>query len=841
MSVQGLARVLGCVAVILLVLAGAIGSPSPALAQSSADLFQKVFGAKAKPKAQTFRAPVKFLIYELGLAQVTVGGTDDPVLINKADLRTALEKVLIDAALTVYDGLETQNETISPQQIAATTISVRYDAATLSLDLEIPWDLMRVLDISLVPERVAPPEPLTPPRISAIVNLRGGFDATWDEALDRQETPVFNGLMEGALNLGGTVFEAEADFTSSAEDRLRLLRMRLFRDAVERRRRFAFGDVDVPVSGLQGAPRIVGLSAFRNFDLQPERPFRPRGSQLVTLERETVVDVLTAGRVIETFALTPGRYRLTDLPLSVGANDYDIRLTDDLNQVETIRLSLFFDPALLGAGQSDFGYAFGFESRADGAYQSVDRERWVLSGFHRQGVSDSLTLGAGLQLARRRFNLGGEIGVAGALGNISLLSDWSRVGPADGVSSALQWDVPGLGRSAQALEIDFGLTAGYTSRRYAPFDADPDPQPDNERLADAGARLAVAIGDAWGVSVNGQTRFLRTGAWETGLSGSLRNSFAAGASLDLLSSLTLREGRSEMVVGLGVSFALGRSHAGDLSASWPDGTYRAAWTRRPRRPVRDWTGGVTYQYNEEIQSAEAVARFVDQRGEADLRLAGTLRETSDAGENGGDSAGDTGTVRTTIGAGLGIVYAGGVVGVGRPVTGSFALVRRHANFSETEIVVNPAQEAFLARSDGLGPLVVPGLSDYVLQQIQLDAPDLAVGQDLGDTRPFMRPRARSGILVQAGTAASVILMAQLVDAAGTPHALKAGTLTRTDRDDTAKALTFFTNRDGRLVMDGLTPGTYRITLVLPGRPETTLTIKADELGVVRAGTIEVSR
>ncbi|MGF1454959.1 MAG: hypothetical protein ACFB6R_06225 [Alphaproteobacteria bacterium] len=808
--------------------------PTPALAQSPADLFQKAFGAKAKPKAQTFQAPVKFLIYELGLADVTVEGGGGPVMIDKADLRAALEQVLLETALGAFDALEDQDGKVSPQEIAATTIAVRYDPATLSLDLDVPWELLRVLDISLAPDRLEPPDPLSPAPVSAIVNTRGVFDAAWDSAQERQDPVAFSAAMDAALNVAGTVFEAEADYASAAQDRFRLLRMRIFRDAVLRRRRFAFGDVDVPVTGLQGAPRIVGLSASRNFDLQPERPFQPRGSQLITLERDTVIDVLAGGRVIETFALSPGRYRLTDLPLSVGGNAFDIRLTDDLNRVETIGLSLFFDPALLGAGEKDFGYAIGFESRADGAYQSVDRERWVVSGFHREGLTDALTLGASLQAARRRLNIGGEIGVAGPFGNLSMLGDWSGVGPMDGVSGAVQWEVPGIGLFARAIDLDLGLTAGYTSRRYAAFDADPDPQPDNDAMVDAGVRLAAAIGTTWALSVSGQAGLQRTGARESALSASLRNTFAGGINVDFLANLDTRAGRSEALFALGLSFTLGRSHAGDVSASWPEATYRASWSRRPSRPVRDWTAGLTYQYNNDLQSTDATLRYVDQRGEADLRLTGSRLSPGD-GETGGRQSG-----RVTGGAAASLVYADGTVGLGRPVANSFALVRRHPALSGTDVFVNPAEDAYLARSDGLGALVVPGLSDHVLQQIRLEAPDLAVGQDLGDDRPFLRPRARSGLLVQAGTTASVVLMAQLVDATGAPHALKAGSLIRTDGSQPVEARSFFTNREGRLAMDGLSPGAYRITLVVPGRPEAVLTIGAEEAGLVRAGTIEVA-
>ncbi len=814
------------------ILALALLAPLDAKAQSASDLFQKVFGAKAEPAAQSFKAPVKFLIYELGLAEVTVRGPADPILVSKADLREALAQVLVADALSVFDDIEAPEGTVSPAQLASAQITLTYDPVSVALGLDVPWDLLKVLDISLAPPRLKPPAPLRPKSISTVINLRGGVEVSWDETLPVQPPAAFTAQAEAAFRVFGPVLEAEADYRSDAEQSARLLRLRLFHDAVASRLRVQAGDITVATAGLQGAPRLVGVAAAREFDVQPERPFRPRGSRLVTLERPSVVDVLTGGRIIDTFSLAPGRYRITDLPLQVGANDFDLRITDDRDSRQLLRLALFFDPGLLGAGERDFGAALGFESRADDAYQSVDTERWAISGFHRQGITDALTLGAGVQAARSRLNLGGQIGVATRAGNLGMLAEWSRAGPEDGASAALQWDLPSLARRALGAEIDLGVTAGYTSRRYVGFSTDPAPDPRNDEAFDVAGRVSTVLNEAWGLNLTGRGAFERSGARESDFSFSVQRSFGTGVTMDLLSGLGVRAGAGEASLGLALSFAFGARHTADVSASWPDDIYRARWSRRPRRPVRDWSAGLGYTRAGQSDTVDLDSRFVDQRGEASLLVSAT-RAAPDAPEGGPRPT----RGRASAALGFSLAGAGTSLGMGRPVTGSFALVRRHPGLSDTPIVVNPADDAYLARTDGLGPLVVPGLNDHALQQINLDAPDLAIGQDLGDARPFLRPAARSGLVVTAGTGASVILMARLVGADGAAYSLKAGTLTRLDGPAAGEEHSFFTNRDGQLAVDGITPGRYRVGLAILGHPQTDIEIAEDEAGIVRAGTL----
>ncbi len=804
-------------------------------AQSQQDLFSKVFGAKQTPKEQRFRAPIDFLIYELGLVSVVVKGEKDPVLVDKQELRQALEKVVVKPALEAFDTLETTDGMIPTTEVSDAGFTLVYEPASLSLALDIPWELQSVHDVSLAASVATVPDSLGPAPTSAILNLRGSFDITRDEALVEQSDPTFALNMDGAFRLQGAVLEAEADVSSDLESGAQLLRLRLFYDHVPSRLRLEAGDVEIATTGFQSVPRILGIAAAREFDLQPDRPFRPRGSRMLIIERDSVIEVIANGRVIDTFPLSPGRYRITDLPLNVGGNDFTIRITDDLGQEESVDLSLFFDPGLLGQGEQDYGYAIGFETRVDGAYQSVDTDRWVLSAFHRQGVSDALTLGVSGQSARRRLNLGGQVGLASRLGNIDVLTEWSLASERTGTTVTLQWEKPNVIDPASGWNVDFGLSASYTSALYVPFDPEPLTPEENEQAFDTAVRLAYGFPGGWLFSVTGEQEFDRDGGRDTGVTTGLRKDFAFGASVDFFSTLTNQEGIVDHIASIGLSFPLGPRHTVESGAAFPDRSYRASVTRRPRRAVNDWTGTFTASGSETEDVLDANGRYIAQRGEIDVQLTETFQKPNGVTRMDRDLR-----HRAAVTLGTSLLYAGGSVAVGRPVVNSFALVRRHPNLSTLPITVNPEADAYLARSDGLGPLVIPNLSDYVLQQIRLEAPDLKVGQDLGDERPFIRPGARSGVVVTAGTDASVILTARLVDGEGAPHALKAGDLVRLDDQEAKEPVSFFTNRRGRIAIEGLKPGRYRLSLYLNPRVDLEIEIAPDETGLFRAGIIMVT-
>ena len=185
-----------------------------------------------------------------------------------------------------------------------------------------------------------------------------------------------------------------------------------------------------------------------------------------------------------------------------------------------------------------------------------------------------------------------------------------------------------------------------------------------------------------------------------------------------------------------------------------------------------------------------------------------------------------------------LVFAGGHVGVSRPVSDSFALVVPHENLEDHEIGLNPNQGGYLAEVDWMGPAVLPDVGSYEYNTVVVEVPELPYGYDLGDETPTVFPRLTSGALVVVGTDATVLLGGTLVDNLDQPLALQAGEVRRVD-DAGAVPAQFFTNRAGKFRIDGARPGDYVVRLyALPGL-EFGIAIPPDAEGLYDVGTLVV--
>ncbi|NEQ53603.1 MAG: hypothetical protein F6K11_26295 [Leptolyngbya sp. SIO3F4] len=144
----------------------------------------------------------------------------------------------------------------------------------------------------------------------------------------------------------------------------------------------------------------------------------------------------------------------------------------------------------------------------------------------------------------------------------------------------------------------------------------------------------------------------------------------------------------------------------------------------------------------------------------------------------------------------------------------------------------------MAQANRLGPAVL-SIAPYNLTQVSLDAPDLSLGEDLGQTSYQLLPTYRSGTLITTGTEATVFLRGVLVNENQEPVTLQQGWIESLS-DSHWPIVEFFTNRTGRFVAAGLRPGTYRLSL--SGNDSKTLEFEISEQqeGNIDIGTLQLS-
>lgn len=98
-----------------------------------------------------------------------------------------------------------------------------------------------------------------------------------------------------------------------------------------------------------------------------------------------------------------------------------------------------------------------------------------------------------------------------------------------------------------------------------------------------------------------------------------------------------------------------------------------------------------------------------------------------------------------------IIFADGHFGWSRPVSNSFALVIPNKKLRDQLIGITLSGDSYTARVDRLGSAVVPELQPYKISNIQVDAPNLPLGYDLGPAAYKLLPSYKSGTLIRIGS------------------------------------------------------------------------------------------
>ncbi|MDA1132456.1 MAG: hypothetical protein O2905_04435, partial [Proteobacteria bacterium] len=253
------------------------------------------------------------------------------------------------------------------------------------------------------------------------------------------------------------------------------------------------------------------------------------------------------------------------------------------------------------------------------------------------------------------------------------------------------------------------------------------------------------------------------------------------------------------------------------------------WRRIPDHPVGD------------------VAAFVGTtRSPAERNISADISHTGARGQI-GFSASATDPRNPAVGnrraagvrLGTALVYADGAFGIGAPVRDAFAIVTAHPALAGHRIRVNPdSDDAGDAEINRLGPAVLPGLVPYRVQRIVFDGRSLPVGRTLGAGEAWVAPGYKAGTRVEVETAATVLLTAVILDENGAPVALAGGRIDKPGDAAFAPVLTF-TNRAGRMTLEGLAAGAFELNLVShPGRP-IGIEIPADAEGIFDAGLMRL--
>lgn len=630
----------------------------------------------------------------------------------------------------------------------------------------------------------------------------------------------FSGQFNSFLNVHGLVFENLSYYQSHQEPLWLRGDTRVVKDFEKHMIRAQVGDVYPNIQGFMVARPLGGVNIARNFSLNPYRLPYPTGNQNFTLRSRSLVKYFLNSVLVKTEYLPPGNYSAKDIPLNNGLNTIVIEATDDLGQTQIFTFRASSSINLLNEGESRFDVSYGtpFIDTAT-RRQYSERDGKVFSGFFQYGFSSLFSSSVYLQ-NQAEFNLmGTEVIHATALGNFSAGGAWSTNGSLEGgalgfgyqlITQGKEWfDSHTIGLRYENRTERFRTSlldvAGTVKNNYAVNYSLP--------LSNL---LSMAIGTNYGDVRNNELQD-RYGADLT-----LNFRLFQHHNLSLYVSRQRDEYSNWNDVAYGfITITLPESN------SYVSGLYDQQQKSGKITAIRDNQNKL---YSPRIQ-AIAESGNVAKNGEIDVnyptpvgefgaRFTGQEAAQSDKFES-------RGSVR--LNSAFVFAYEEGEVGLGitRPIPGSFVIFKPEKRLQDQKVGLKSTSPYTESESGLFKEIVFTNLIAYQYRDVQLDPTFLDPGRSLVQEKFILYPTYRSVHLLSLQERGSVVLTGRLVNADGTPIALQVGHL---------GSVTFFTNRDGLVFIEGAEAGVYELSI--EGRDEkVTIDISDTERGLKDIGTL----
>jgi outer membrane usher protein len=674
--------------------------------------------------------------------------------------------------------------------------AIAYDPERIELSVAIPVDLRAQHGLSLIAgdsERQAPVE--RPAAFSAFVTVNSSIDYVHQSQFDSTGFGNSSVVLTAAVRARGIVGETLGlwrpdqpgpDFQRQAS--------RLVYDDVESPMRIIAGDLLVVPRLFQNAPDAAGLAFIRSYQLlQPMRIVRPSGGQSFQLSAPSAVDILVNGRSARRMRLEPGNYNVRDFPFAQGGNDIRVLVDQGAGPREVLHYSVFYDTAQLQKGLDEFAFYAGVKSNLE-ASGPVYSDDWLVSGFYRRGLTETLTAGTHFQ-ADAATAMGGVDGLwstqIGLFGGDFAVSNAKGFGSGGAASLTFERAFAGAG----VLDLRFETR----SREFAPLGTIP---PNNPFRWEASGALSHTFSDRFYAGVDGSYSKGRGNLPD-------RAYYRVNTGFQLTPRLELEVyGTYEKSPGYeGASvFATLTFRASDRSTARAeyDSRYkreRLAYSTFQGQDVGAWDLSLDANHSQAGGDFNLVGNYTTERALTGLTHFTTwdpdFRNVTDQ--------------RTSARAAFSLAFADGALALSRPILNGFAVIEPHRSAKGGALVVSPTAEGHLAASGPLGPAVVPDLSAYSEREVFIEPKGMPMGYDIGRGAYRFAAPYRSGYRIIVGSDYWLTASGRLLRADGSPLTYVGGEAMAVAAPD-HPAVIFFTSSDGRYSISGVKPGRWRLTM-----------------------------
>lgn len=711
---------------------------------------------------------------------------------------------------------------ISVRDLQASGVTVSFNEAALELRLNLPLKYRRSSEVDLNYFNDGGQRYLRPNQQSGYFNFR--FNQSYQYGSDGIENKMLplSGHVDFVENIHGFVFESMADYLEHDDHPWRRQDTRLRWDDEKRMIRYTLGDLTLTSRGFQMSPNMGGFSVVREFGIQPYRTLRPLSSTEIVIKRPSQVEVYVNGFMYSQMRLAPGVFNIRDFPLAIGQNNVKVKIRDDFGQEETYDFSVLFENSILTKGEQEFSYSAGSpwtESGADRAYQ---KDAVFANAFHRIGLSDELTVGVNYQNYLSQALTGIEA---------SGITNWGYLS-ADVAYSAQTSDARGFAEKLRYRTLD--RMAGVDMPVTLTLESE------NHDASFAPVSANTLTPSTFSRRYDGQLNFRPWAYWTLGL---------GGGYLEQKSAADQRTYRANIIIPFAgncrvefsynkvvdnkvddrgyVSFFWNESQGHYSASSFYDSQQKSTNVTLSKNNLYkydDYRASVSVQNNQNSTQESLSAEYYTQP--ASLRLDHYSTQTSGVNSN-----------VTTLGLNTGFAWVGNHGAFTQPVTDSFVLIAANSFPDGQELIVNPDGTRGEAQLGPRSSVVLKDETSYYKYLVNLDSTSLPPGYLLEKEFYGVQPTYRSGILIPLNFKHKMMVKGRLVKENGEVLSYAAGDVL--DSQGRLVDNSFFTNKEGGFLIEGLEPGEYKIITDRPDLSSVTVQIKAGPESVINLGNITV--
>lgn len=168
--------------------------------------------------------------------------------------------------------------------------------------------------------------------------------------------------------------------------------------------------------------------------------------------------------------------------------------------------------------------------------------------------------------------------------------------------------------------------------------------------------------------------------------------------------------------------------------------------------------------------------------------------------------------RVSVAGGIGLV--GGTLAFGRPITGSFGVVKV-ADLSGVGVLLNGQP---IGKTDSQGKAFIPTLSPYLDNRVSIAAETVPIDYSIKEVSRKTSPSLRSGVLIEFAVSKLQAVTGRLK--AQHKEGFKSVEFEeiRLPSIEGQKRSGFQTGRGGEFYIENLGPGTYPATVMMEGKP-----------------------